>query len=278
MLAGEAALRLARKGLPVLPLWGTGEAGDCACGGEQGPCKAGKHPVGTLVKHGVKDATCDPRAIESWWRRKPRANVGIATGGPMRLLVLDVDPDADGEASLVALEREHGPLPATVEAITPRGGRHLYLLVPNGRPLPTISAGKLGPGVDTRGAGGYVVSPPSRIGQRAYSWSVDSADRIAAAPDWLLDRLAAGGGNGTGKATPPEEWLQIVTGGVGEGERNQTIARVAGMLFRRLPDPALAAELVACFNAVKCRPPLAADELKRTLDSIAAAEQRRRGL
>jgi hypothetical protein len=45
-----------------------------------------------------------------------------------------------------------------------------------------------------------------------------------------------------------------------------------------LPDPILAAELVACFNAVKCRPPLEAAELKRTIDSIAAKEMRRRKL
>ncbi len=45
-----------------------------------------------------------------------------------------------------------------------------------------------------------------------------------------------------------------------------------------MPDPTLAAELVACFNAVKCRPPLDSAELKRTLDSIAAREMKRRKL
>ena len=48
-------------------------------------------------------------------------------------------------------------------------------------------------------------------------------------------------------------------------------------LLRRLPDPQLAAELVVCWHAVKCRPPLPAEELRRTLDSIAAREMRRRG-
>jgi hypothetical protein len=50
------------------------------------------------------------------------------------------------------------------------------------------------------------------------------------------------------------------------------------LLFRHLPEPTLAAELVACWNRVNCRPPLQADELKRTLDSIAAKEMNRRGL
>jgi hypothetical protein len=229
-----------------------------------------------LVPKGVKNASIDRSTIESWWRRKPKANVAIATGGTVRLLVVDVDPDTGGEASIAKLEGEHGTLPATVEAITPRGGRHLYLLVPDGRPMPGNSAGKLGDGIDTRGQGGYVCAPPSTVGGRPYSWSVDSGDRIATAPDWLLELLAKGGGNG--KATDPEEWLKLATDGVDLGARNQTIARVAGLLFRRLPEPTLAALLVACFNHVKCRPPLEAAELKRTIDSIASKEMQRRGL
>jgi hypothetical protein len=113
------------------------------------------------------------------------------------------------------------------------------------------------------------------VNGRHYTWSVDSGDRIAEAPPWLLDRLDHAG---NGNATPPEEWQSIALAGVDEGQRNQTIAKIAGLLLRRLPDPILAAELVACFNAVKCRPPLDPAELKRTIDSIAAKEMRRRGL
>jgi Bifunctional DNA primase/polymerase, N-terminal/Primase C terminal 1 (PriCT-1) len=273
----RAALGYARRGLPVLPLWWTDNAGRCACGKPPGECKPGKHPLGKLVHHGVTNATLDERTIASWWRQYPPANVGIACGRDFRLLVADIDPDAGGEASLAALEREHGALPATIEAVTPRGGRHLYLLVPEGRPLPTISAGTIGPGIDHRCQGGYVAAPPSAVAGKPYAWSVDTAERFAEAPAWILDLLArAGGGNGT--ATPPEEWLELMTAGVGQGARNHTIARIAGMLFRRLPDPKIAAELIACFNAVKCRPPLGADELKRTLDSIATKEMQRRGL
>jgi Primase C terminal 1 (PriCT-1) len=115
------------------------------------------------------------------------------------------------------------------------------------------------------------------VSERAYGWSVDSADCIAEAPAWLLDRVVAPSCSG-GLATSPEEWLKLVTAGVDEGARNQAIARLAGLLFRCLPDPEIAAALVACWNFVKCRPPLEALELKRILDSIAAREMRRRGL
>ena len=46
------------------------------------------------------------------------------------------------------------------------------------------------PGLDTRGDGGYVIAPPSlHPSGRRYSWSVDSYDQLAAAPEWL-ERLA----------------------------------------------------------------------------------------
>jgi hypothetical protein len=257
----RAALAYARRGLSVHP-----------CVPEQ------KLP---LLNDWPNRATLKPRAIESWWRRWPNANVAIATGGAMRLLVVDVDPDAGGEASMAALEREHGGIPATAEVVTPRGGRHLYLIVPSGRPMPGNSASKLGEGIDTRGQGGYVLCPPSTVNGRPYTWSVDSGDRIAEAPGWLLDLLERGGSNG--QTTAPEEWQRIALEGVDHGARNHTIAKIAGLLFRRLvrgrpEEVTLAAELIACFNAVKCRPPLEAEELKRTLDSIAAREMRRRGV
>jgi hypothetical protein len=252
----RAALAYARRGLRVHPV----------VPGEKLP----------LLEDWPNRATLDPTTITSWWRRWPNANIGIATGGEARLLAIDVDPDAGGEASFAKLEREHGSIAPTVEVVTPRGGRHLYLLVPGARPMPGNSAGKLGHGIDTRGQGGYVLAPPSVVNGRAYTWSVDSGDRISEAPAWLLDRLERAGTNG--QATPPDEWQAIALEGVDHGARNQTIARVAGLLFRRLPDPILVAELVACFNAVKCRPPLGAEELKRTIDSIAAAEMRRRAL
>ena len=71
----------------------------------------------------------------------------------------------------------------------------------------------------------------------------------------------------------PRNGIELVTSGVDEGARNHAIARIAGLLFRRSARAeTVAAELVACFNAVKCRPPLGAEELKRTIDSIAAKE------
>lgn len=65
---------------------------------------------------------------------------------------------------------------------SPNGGQHLIFLVPT--PV-RQSAGALGPGVDTRSKGGYLVGAGSVIADGPYT-----ADRtpLASAPAWLVDR------------------------------------------------------------------------------------------
>ncbi len=109
-------------------------------------------------------ATLDTGRIEAAWRHRP---YGIAIAcGPAGLLVVDLDPAKNGQPSgadtLAVLEEQAGQqLPATWTVGTPRGGRHLYYRQPNIRRPLGNTAGRLGPGIDTRGAGGYVVAPPT---------------------------------------------------------------------------------------------------------------------
>ena len=71
--------------------------------------------------------------------------------------MVDVDDDT-GRRSLDELESKHGKLPPTISALTGRG-EHLYFRL-NGHSVRN-SAGLLGPGLDVRGDGGYVLLPPS---------------------------------------------------------------------------------------------------------------------
>jgi hypothetical protein len=160
----RAALAYARRGIPVFP---------CEPGG--------KRP---LTYNGFWDASADPRRVEPWWRRWPDANVGVPTGQVSGLLVLDVDARGGGPESLAALQRAHGPLPRTARARTGGGGTHHFFGYPAEKEVRN-SAGRLGPGLDVRGEGGYVVVPPSRT-QSAYRWleKVPPAD-----PTWLLTCL-----------------------------------------------------------------------------------------
>ena len=62
-----------------------------------------------------------------------------------------------------------------------------------GRPVRN-SVGKVAPGIDVRGDGGYVLVPPSvHPSGRQYAWSVDSAGEFALAPDWLIAQVSRSG-------------------------------------------------------------------------------------
>lgn len=74
--------------------------------------------------------------------------------------------------------------PRTARARTGGGGSHLYFRYPAG-PAVANSASFLGPGLDVRGEGGYVVAPPSRT-EGPYEWVDRSAPAEAG---WLLASL-----------------------------------------------------------------------------------------
>jgi hypothetical protein len=132
-------------------------------------------------------------AVTHWFERSPDANIGIVTGQLSGLVVLDVDPYHGGTDSLAALEKRHGALPVTVEALTGGGGRHLYFRHPGPR-LPNRVG--LQPGLDVRGDGGCVVAPPSiHPSGRRYSWVRERAPgeaALAALPSWLVSLADSG--------------------------------------------------------------------------------------
>lgn len=266
-------LRLAELGFAVFPIFDvTGEPGRRLCGCGNPDCRdAGKHPVGFLAKRGLKDATRRPEVIIRWWRARAW-NVGIATGGPA--IVLDVDPRHGGDESLAQLEAKHGALPITWRAFTGGGGEHVYLAPAAGMQIPN-SANKIGPGLDIRGTGGYVVAPPSRhISGGEYAWNVDGhPDEVPLAPmpAWLVEACGAHAAPGGRTNIASLSGQEIVEGG-----RNATLTRLTGHLLRRYVDPRLALDLVAAFNEARCRPPLAPAEVLKIVESIAGRELRRR--
>lgn len=69
-----------------------------------------------------------------------------------------------------------------------------------------------------------------------------------------------------------DEWATLVRE-IPDGARNSSLAKLAGMLFRRLDrTPALAAELVRAVNRTACQPPLDDHEVESILLSIARRE------
>jgi putative DNA primase/helicase len=197
-----AALDAARRNWAVLPVHSLTRNGVCTCGRPGCDKSRAKHPVSKLVPRGVLDATTDEPAIRQWWSTCPWANIGLATGKPSGVDVLDIDPRHGGDENLAALELENSPLPDTVEAISGGRGRHIYFRHTEG-----ISTTTLEPGVELRSTGSYVILPPSKHASGSlYVWESSSSPwrtAMAPPPAWLLERAKVRTSGARPAALPP---------------------------------------------------------------------------
>ena len=188
---------------PVFPVHSVVD-GHCTCG--KPACKRpGKHPVAQLAPRGLLDATTDPAQLAAWWAEFPSANIGLPCGAGSGLVVLDVDVLKGGDDGLDTLLTEHGPLPATVMAITGSGGYHYLFAHPGGDLKIHNSVETRGRGLDVRGDGGYIIVAPSRHASgRCYEWEASCHPKdtpLAPLPDWLRAKLT----ESPRPATPPPD-------------------------------------------------------------------------
>lgn len=165
------ALDYAEHGLPVLPIKP----------GEKRP------PMSGWQNH----ATTDKPTIENWFTGLYSDHgVGIATGGTIFALDIDVSGDKAGDETLADLELQYGPLPDTATVLTGSGGQHRYFLMPDGVTIRNNASTALGPGLDIRGEGGQCVAPPTiHPNGRPYEWDGGEIGEIAQAPKWLVRLL-----------------------------------------------------------------------------------------
>lgn len=142
---------------------------------------------------GFKDASDDPQIIDAWARRYPKCNIAISTGEPSGIVVIDVDPRNGGFASISKLAGSGNLFPACPTAKTGNGGRHMYFRLPDGL---KSSKDRLGPGIDVKSTGGYVVAAPSWIAPTeagpggTYRWFVSpETTAIPPLPRWAVEKL-----------------------------------------------------------------------------------------
>jgi Bifunctional DNA primase/polymerase, N-terminal len=149
----DAALILAERGWPVFP------------------CGENKRPV---VEHGFLSASTDPEIIRALFGKPGAVMIGVPTGPRSGFDVLDLDPRHGSDA----WENENRHLlPETRVHQTGGGGRHILF---DAHPRMRNSAGKIAPGVDVRGTGGYIIVPPSP------GYTLLQEAPLATWPEWLL--------------------------------------------------------------------------------------------
>jgi Bifunctional DNA primase/polymerase, N-terminal len=246
----DAALGYGSRGIPVLPFHYTvpHRGGLQPVGGDHDPAmrrtgcscrdpgcgQVGKHPLGSLVPHGVKDATTNRARILAWWTRHPQANIGLATGH--RFDVLDVDgpevsrPSGPWRLSIAWRVRVRWSAPAEAAGT-----------ITWPPPASATSTQRGLAHVDWRGWGGYVVAPPSRHATgHPYQWALgrDVDTPPGQVPAVLLERLqprqlrrptspvqlpaaADGSGDRYARAALAEELARVAT--ARRGERNRQL-------------------------------------------------------
>lgn len=207
----QAALNYARLGLPVAPLH-VYKDGRCSCGDTR-EHKVGKHP---RTPHGVRDATRNLKQIIDWWKRWPDANVMGAM--PEGVYVLEIDSAQGVQALASAGVPMDGPRVRT--------GRGSHVWYRSAEKLPNCPDGVIAPDVGFRGAGEYVLMPPSlHPSGRFYSWDIGFSgplpETLPEVPGPLLALIRARrpvGGNGRGrwkdalgKVPPGEQALTLLS-------------------------------------------------------------------
>ncbi len=255
-----SVLDLFRQGLWPIPNWWPLPDGRCACG--KSDCDSpGKHPCLMSWKPYQTHAPTE-EDIRMWLAKYPRANWGIVLGEAAGVIVVDLD-GAGGEVLLLEAGVE---LPACASWRSP-GGAKVLLKHPGGRLQKKIRLLKGdGCAVDLLADGSQVVVPQSKHKSGGvYEWVLPLREGIAEAPAALLAlarQTGSDNGNSHQATAPP------IGERVSAGQRNTTLASLAGSMRRRgmSAEAMLAALLIV--NRERCDPPLSETEVRAIAASV----------
>ena len=237
------------------------------------PCiPNGKLPA---IKDFPNKASRDPDQLQRWFA-DGKCNLGISTssyGEGQALVVVDIDNKGEkqGDETLFSLELEGKTFPPSLEQITPNNGRHILYATPVAL---RQGVDVLGPGLDIRSRGGYILGPSSEIDGRSYR-PVNSDAAVVTAPGWLVDHLGVGSPapvhdnvtpnsiDGVRAVRRGELYLKTAPAGV-QGSRNATAYKIV----TRLKDLGCSeAQCVDLMLQWECAPPLESEELNHVIRS-----------
>jgi len=233
--------------------------------------EGGKKPKVKWQRYQEERPTLDE--LEEWFKGG-RINIGVVTGPPSDLLVLDFDYRHGGDRSILEL----GLKDCTLD--TGGGGKHWYYRY-TGSGVNNNMAGVL-QGFDIRSRGGYVLAPPSRTA-KAYQFRVTTGVNqrqvipepkcLPILPDEILKKILFA------KPKKDEQQNAIRDKRAGSimpvrfvpataGNRNHTAASVAGSIARSCGEYSRGYEALRLWNHAECVPPLSEPELRAVWASI----------
>ncbi len=189
--------------------------------------------------------------LEAWFS-DGNNNIAIVTGPISGIAVLDID-GKEGEESIKQNKLYLPPTPC----VKTGKGYHYYFKYQDG----VRNFTRRYPGIDLRGEGGYVLAPPSihPSGTR-YEWLIPPEEELPELPEWVLEKKEEI------KEREPG-WVEEAIEGVEEGQRNDTLARLAGHYFGKKLSLEETKKILLDWNK-KNRPPLPEEEVLKTIESI----------
>jgi len=211
-----------------------------------------KRPHRTFT-HGVLWASRDASMVEQVWPADRLAGIGIATGTPSGLLVVDLDRHKAAQDGVLMwqsfLAANNLRMPPGPWVQTPSGGEHRYYRLP---PWVTKLATRrdILDGVDLKIDGGYVGAPPTmvRVSYDArqpgrvllpYVWH-GCPCTLPEAPAWIIEwaeNAPAAGSSGEGQATSEggalPDLVEHYAAGLPVGLRNIGLMQLACQQFAR---------------------------------------------
>lgn len=216
-------------------------------------------------------ASSDPADIEQSFSGLRYMAIGIQTGIASNLVVIDIDerPTFSGLRNFenAGYKIEEGHLVAR----SPSGGLHLYFRQPHFKVPNSVS--RLAQGVDVRGEGGYIISPPSTTIFGSYTWECCEKTLLRGARD--LPTTIIRGLDEPSKRHRPSRGnsglANQILASLPQGCRNQEITRRCGFLLGKY-DADDSWEMIKLINQQCCIPPLPEKELLNTFRSIRAKE------
>jgi hypothetical protein len=218
----------------------------------------------------------DAEKVMLWASTKPNANWGLSLGASGHTVV-DVDDGwkktgesrivlKEGKAHLSTLLKNlNSSLGKTLVVKTASGGLHVYYKGDGRNSASTLCAD-----VDTRGRGGYVLAPGSVVkyckNDKDFdgswgSYQIVNDDPIAILPQWVSDKL--------GEQKAAEKTTTVLAEKVPSGQRNQSLASMAGTLRARGCNAEVLSAALHAFNRTQFSEPLADCEVDKVVESIA---------
>ena len=209
------------------------------------------------VAGGYYAATKDLSQIAAWIE-DGRADHDIAV--PTGLVTLTVVIDADSAEACAEMEKRYG-----APHVRTRRGGHWYFRHPqDGK----VTSRRIAAGLDCKADGAYVVVPPSR--NRTWTRGIPDLDNLPRLPEELKRKLR-------------EELREERTGGrcdiagsvdgeIPNGNRNGTLASLAGTMRRRGMGEAEIFAALEVTNRLRCKPPLPVEEVRKIVQSVSRYE------